>query len=70
MTEAQRDRIMQASKSVPLMYLSGGTPMGGTPQENANSAWQAVAKELGCKWDTIRPVAGKADTFISAEQSA
>jgi hypothetical protein len=67
MTEAQRERIMAASKPVPAMFLSGGEPMFGTPQENANSAWRGVASELGFKWDTARPVPGKNDRFISAE---
>lgn len=67
MSEAQRDRILAASKPVPAMFLSGGEPMFSTPQENANSAWQAVARELGFKWDTAQPVPGKPDRFVSAE---
>ncbi len=67
MTVEQRDRILEACKPVPAMYLSGGAPMYRSQQENANDAWQALATELGFKWDTIRPVPGKSDLFISAE---
>ena len=55
LSDEQLKRILEASKPVPLMYLSGGIPMGGSQQENANSAWRSVAAELGCVWDSIRP---------------
>jgi aromatic ring-opening dioxygenase catalytic subunit (LigB family) len=29
------------------MFLSGGTPMFGTPQENANRAWQRLGEKVG-----------------------
>ncbi len=67
MTDEQRARILDASKPVPAMVLSGGQPMFGTPQENANAAWCRLAEELGFKWDTVQPVAGKPDTFFTAE---
>lgn len=67
MTEAQRDRIMAASKPTPVMYLSGGQPMYDTPQENANAAWRAVAAELGFVWDSVEPATGKSDRFFMAE---
>lgn len=67
MSDAQLERIRAASKPVPAMFLSGGQPMFGTPQENANSAWRAVAAELGFIWDTARPVPGKGERFVSAE---
>jgi hypothetical protein len=66
MTDEQHARIMKASQPTPVMYLSGGQSMCGSPQENANSAWQGVAKELGFKWDTARPAPGKPDHFILA----
>lgn len=66
MTQRQLDEIMDASKPVPLMYLSGGRPMFGTPQENANHAWERLGKELGFDYMTVKPN-GKGDRFFSAE---
>lgn len=65
MTEEQRDRILAASQPVRYMVIGGVPPR--SPQENANAAWQAVAFELGFKWDTVQPVPGKPDRFIMAE---
>lgn len=67
MTDEQVARIKKASQPVPLVYLSGGQSMFGSQQENANSAWQGVAAELGVKWATIRPAIGKGEKFILAE---
>lgn len=67
MSEAQVERIRAASKPVPAMFLSGGEPMFGTPQENANSAWRGVAAELGFVWDTARPAPGKSERFLIAQ---
>jgi hypothetical protein len=53
LTPVQYERILRASRSVPAMFLSGGQPMFGTPQENANTVWQGIAQEHNCKWDTI-----------------
>lgn len=69
MTEAQRDALLASAKPVPAMFLSGGAPMFGSPQENANSAWQALAKEIGFVWDSVRPVPGKGDRFFTAEST-
>lgn len=67
MTAEQHTALMDACKPTPAMYLSGGQPMCGTPQENANAAWQALGQELGFVWDTARPVPGKSDRFFYAE---
>lgn len=67
MTDAQREALMAAAKPVPAMFLSGGAPMFDSPQENANRAWQKLAEELGFRWDSVQPVAGKGDRFFTAE---
>lgn len=69
MTEEQHAKLMDACKPVPAMYLSGGAPMFGTPQENANQAWHTLACELGFKYMTVQPVPGKSDYFFTAEES-
>lgn len=55
MTEAQLNDLLDAGKPTPVMYLSGGIPMGGTPQENANRAWENLGKELGFRHMTVQP---------------
>ena len=66
-TQKDFDSILEASKSVPAMFLSGGQPMFGTPQENANRAWKEIGKKYGFVWDTAQPIAGKGQRFITAE---
>jgi len=65
LTEEQFQRVMAASQPVPMIMLQCGTPR--SQQENANAAWQAVALELGCKWDTIAPYIGGGARAITAE---
>jgi len=65
-TQEQLDQLLDACKPTPVMYLSGGTPMFDSPQENANRAWAKLGKELGFKPMTVTPN-GKGDRFFSAE---
>ena len=64
MSQEQLDAIMDACKPVRYMIIGGVHPR--SPQENANSAWAALGKELGFKHMTVRP-SGKGDRFFSAE---
>ena len=66
LSQEDLDSILEASKPVPAMFLSGGRPMFGTPQENANDVWQSLGKKYGFVWDTCRPVQGKNRRFITA----
>jgi len=59
--------LLDASKPTPAMWLSGGEPMCGTPQENANRAWNNLGEKLGFKPMTVRPVSGKDQKFFTAE---
>jgi len=38
MTDEDLAKLLDASKPTPVMFLSDGTPMCATPQENANRA--------------------------------
>ena len=38
MTEEELGELLEACRPTSVMYLSGGTPVFGTPQENANRA--------------------------------
>jgi predicted TIM-barrel fold metal-dependent hydrolase len=66
MTQEQLDKIMDACKPTPVMYLSGGQPMCRTPQENANSAWEKLGKEMGFDGMTVKP-SGKGIRFFTAD---
>jgi hypothetical protein len=69
MTQADVDAILEASKPTPVMFLSGGTPMHSTPQENANAAWKKLGEKMGFDYMTVRPVKGigKGNRFFTAE---
>ena len=56
MSEEQLKEILDACKPTPVMFLGGGTPIGGTPQENANMAWAKLGKEMGFDSKTVRPL--------------
>ena len=66
MSEEQLKVVLDACKPTPVMYLSGGVPMGGTPQENANRAWASLGEEMGFDSTTVEPT-GKGPRFFSAE---
>lgn len=69
MTQEQLDKILDACKPTPAMFLSGGRPMFSTPQENANHAWQLLGDELGFDHMTVRPN-GKGDRYFTAVPKA
>ena len=67
MTDVDLVALLDASKPTPAMWLSGGMPMSGTPQENANRAWGQLAEKMGFKQMTVQPVAGKGQKFFTAD---
>jgi len=67
-TQQQLDFLLDASKPTPVMYLSGGRPLGSSQQENANHAWESLGKELGFKHMTVQPVPSKGQRFFTAEE--
>lgn len=69
MSEDDLKALLDAGKPVPAMYLTGGQPMFGTPQENANRAWQRLGEKLGFQHMTVQPIAGKDHRFFSAEEN-
>jgi hypothetical protein len=70
MTPEQLEKILDACKPTPVMYLSGGVPMGATPQENANRAWAALGDEMGFDYLTVQPSARGDRHFTAEEKSA
>jgi hypothetical protein len=69
MSKEDLKRILDASKPTPVMFLSGGTPMGSSQQESANQAWAALGKKMGFDYMTVRPVPSKGQRFFSAVPS-
>ena len=65
MTKEQHVKLLDACKPTHVMKIGSYIPP--SPQENANRAWQALANELGFIWDTVHPIAGKPDTFFTAD---
>ncbi len=63
LTNEQFERLMKASQPVAMIALQCGTPP--SPQENANAAWQDVAKEHGCRFDTIASCLGNPRSFTA-----
>jgi hypothetical protein len=69
MTQKDLNKILSACKPTPVMFLSGGTPIGGSQQENANGAWSALGKKMGFDYLTVRPIEGKSNRFFTAVPS-
>lgn len=69
MSESDLDELLDACRPTPVMYLSGGTPMGGSPQENANAAWAALGRKMGFDSMTVRPHPTKGKRFFTAVPS-
>ena len=53
MEQSDMDAILEIARHPsPVMFLSGGVPMGPSTQERANAVWKAMADRLGFVWDT------------------
>lgn len=65
MAQEEFDKIMDASKPVPMIMLQCGMPT--SPQENANQAWRELAQERGFVWDSVVPIPSKGERFFTAE---
>jgi len=66
MSEDDFKKILDAGKPTPVLYLSGGIPLGGNPQENANRAWKRLGEKMGFDHMTVRPIQGKDGRFFTA----
>lgn len=69
MSEDDLKELLNACRPTPVMFLSGGVPIGGTPQENANAAWARLGKKMGFDAMTVQPVPGKGQRFFTAVPS-
>jgi len=66
MTKDDLKKILDACKPTPVMYLSGGSSMFRTPQENANEAWAELGERMGFDHMTVEPIRGKSQRFFLA----
>ena len=64
MTEQDLQTILDACK--PTVCIKIGNYTGGSPQENANRAWQALGKKMGFDYETVQPIPGAGERFFSA----
>ena len=67
MTQEQLEKLLDACKPTPVMFLSGGVPMGRSVQENANDAWAAIGSEMGFQHMTVQPAGGDMKVFTAEE---
>lgn len=67
LTEEELQSLLVASQITPHVMI-GGRWMP-SAQENANRAWQALAREKGFIWDTVKPVPEKSTRYFTAEPS-
>lgn len=63
-TQEDLDKLLEASKPVPLIALQCGMPS--SPQERANSVWKELGGRLGFDHMTVRPIPGKGYRFFTA----
>lgn len=65
MSEEDLKQLLDACKPTPVMFLSGGQPMGASSQENANRAWAELGKHMGFDSMSVRP-SDKGQRFFTA----
>lgn len=65
----QLNVLLDAGKPTPVMYLSGGVPMGGSPYDNAMLAWRALGLKMGFDYMSVQAAAGKSNRFFTAEET-
>lgn len=66
MSAAELSELLDACKPTPVMFLSGGQPIGPSQQENANAAWARLGKKMGFDPMTVQPIEGKGMRFFKA----
>lgn len=64
LSDADLEKLLDASKPVPLIAIHLGMPP--SPQERANAVWEEIGTRMGFKFMTVEP-SGKGDKFFTAE---
>ena len=68
LTAARYDALINL-RGDPVMFLSGGAPMGRSRQEKANDLWDEIGEEMGFKPSTVEPSSLKGDRYFTAEDT-
>jgi len=55
LTDEELQKLLDASRPTPVMYLSGGTPMFEAPEDCANRVWRELGKVHGFIWESAEP---------------
>jgi hypothetical protein len=66
MSEEDLNKVLDACKPTPVMYIGGGIPIGGSQQKNANRAWEELGRKMGFDSTTVQPIPSKGNRFFSA----
>ncbi len=69
MSEKDLKIILDACKPTPVMFVSGGTSIGGSQQENSNRAWETLGDKMGFDSMTVQLIPGKGNEFFTAVPS-
>ena len=64
MTDDDLNELLNSCKPTPVMMVGGVSAP--TPEENANSAWESLGKQMGFDYMSVRPINGKGMRFFSA----
>ena len=65
MSQEDYDKLLEASRPVPLIALNYG-PIPSLEQR-VGAAWAALGKKMGFIWNTAQPIPGKDSRFFMAE---
>ncbi len=71
LTEEEYQEIVKINEEGgdPVMFLSGGRPMGRSLHEKVNDYWTELARKRGFIFSTVRPTGGDVKEFYADEVS-
>ncbi len=65
MTKEDLEKLLAASKPVPLIALQCGMPS--SPYDNVMAVWKELGERMGFKWDTVRPCLRESQLNFTAD---
>jgi hypothetical protein len=69
MTTEDRETLLDRMRPTPVMFLSGGVPMGPSQQDNANDAWVELGNRMGFDGMTVEPAGSDELEFLAVPVS-
>jgi len=67
MSEENLKELLEACRPTPCILVGGFAQL--SQQDMANAAWQRLGGKMGFDYLTVRPIAGKGNSFFSAVPS-